>query len=103
MPPSLVTARHQWEDGQRRLEEARADRKQYARLHHDVGLVLDDLRRRVGVSFTLADLAAAYDRAEDWTRDLLEERGAPGWPSRLTVVLDAAFHAYARGAVDYTP
>ena len=36
-------------------------------------------------------------------RAVLEERGAPGWPAQLTLVLDAAFGLYARGASDYRP
>jgi hypothetical protein len=103
VPPSLVNARQQWEEGQRRLESLRADRQQYARAHMNLDLVTEELRRRVGATFTLGDLAAAYDRAEDWTRDILEDRGAPGWPLHLTLVLDAAFQLYARGAIDYRP
>lgn len=101
--PSVVTARQEWEQGSRRLDDLRGDRRLYARLLHDVELVTDELQRRFGAGFTLQELAAAYERAEDWTRHILEERGAPGWPTRLTTVLDAAFHSYARGAVDYQP
>ena len=103
MSVSLLNARQEWEAGQRRLEALRSDRALQARLLANVELVTEELRRRLGASFTLAELAAAYGRAEDWARDILEERGAAGWPVHLTVVLDAAFHLYARGAVDYTP
>ena len=101
--PSLLNSRQQWEEGQRRLASLRDDRVLYARLHANVDVVLEELRRRVGATFTLAQLAAAYERAEDWTREILEERGAPGWPIHLTLVLDAAFQLYARGASDYRP
>jgi hypothetical protein len=100
---SLVNARQEWEAGLRRLESLRADRVLHARLLANVDLVTDELRRRVGGSFSLDELAAVYSRAEDWARDILEERGAPGWPIHLTVILDAAFQHYARGAVDYRP
>lgn len=103
MAASVLIARHQWEEGRRRLDALRTDRGAGARLDTDVEVVTEELRRRVGSTFTLQQLAAAYDRAEDWTRALLEERGAPGWPLRLTVVLDAAFQSYSRGAIDYTP
>jgi hypothetical protein len=103
VPPSLLNARQQWEEGQRRLESLRADRLLYGRLLANVDLVTEELRRRVGATFTLAELATAYERAEDWTRHILEERGAPGWPIHLTLVLDAAFQLYARGASDYRP
>ena len=103
VPASIINARQQWEEGQRRLETLRGDRVVYARLLGNLDIVTEELRRRVGATFTLGDLAAAYDRGEDWTRDVLEERGAPGWPIHLTLVLDAAFQLYARGAVDYRP
>jgi anthranilate phosphoribosyltransferase len=100
---SLINARQEWAEGQRRLDALRPDRVLHARLLANVELVTEELRRRVGTTFTLSDLAVAYDRAEDWTRHVLEERGAPGWPIHLTLVLDAAFQLYARGAVDYRP
>jgi len=94
-------ARSQWEEGGRRFDEAAAlDR----RLLDAFDAVVDDLRRRVGQTFTLEELALAYDSAEDWGRAAVADRAAfPGWPRRLTDVLDAAFHVYARGATDYAP
>jgi hypothetical protein len=54
--------------------------------------------------FTLAQLAEAYAGAERWTRAAVEESGATsGWPVRLSMVEDAAFHLYSRGALDYEP
>ena len=103
MPVSLLNARQEWAEGQRRLEALRADRVLHARLLANLEVISEELRRRVGATFTLAELAAAYDRSEDWGRHVLEERGAPGWPLHLTLVLDAAFQLYARGAVDYRP
>ena len=97
-------ARQQWLDGNRRIEAARGDRRRYRRLVGDVELVVDRLRRRVGQTFTLDELATAYDGADDWVRQLLEDadpEGAP--PPEPGTVADAAFHAYARGAVDYRP
>jgi hypothetical protein len=67
-----------------------------------VELVTNELRKRVGQTYTLAELAAAYGDAERWARELVEERApSPGWPRDLALVLAAAFHAYQRGAVDY--
>jgi hypothetical protein len=103
VPVSILNARQQWEEGLRRLESLRGERPLYGRLHANVDLVTEELRRRVGATFTLAELASAYERSEDWTRQILEERGAPGWPLHLTLVLDAAFQLYARGASDYRP
>jgi hypothetical protein len=100
---SVVTsARRSWAEGQRRLNAA--DPAQQAALHAQVDAVVDELNRRVGQTFTLEELAAAYGSAERWVRDVVEERAAtPGWPRTLAIVEDAAFHRYARGAVDYEP
>jgi hypothetical protein len=104
MAPDLELARQQWRDGNRRLEEARADRRRYQRLVEETGRVVDALRRRLGQTFTLDELAAVYGDADDWVRDLLEESDPEGAvPTEPGTVADAAFHAYARGAVDYRP
>ena len=43
-------------------------------------------------------------KTDDWARDVVSERAAtPGWPRTLSMVEDAAFHLYQRGAVDYAP
>jgi hypothetical protein len=105
MPQATLEAtRDEWEEGHRRLEAAAPDRQLYARLLAELELVLDELRRRVGQTFTLDELAATYAGADRWVQDAVAEREpAPGWPSRLTTVQDAAFHMYSRGAVDYRP
>ena len=100
----IELARQQWQDGNRRVEGARADRRRYTRLVGDVGLVVDRLRQHVGQTFTLDELAAAYAGADDWVRDLLENADPDGTPpAEPGTVADAAFHVYARGALDYRP
>lgn len=96
-------ARQQWEEGHRRLnEEARAGRAD--QLYADLDAVLEELRRRVGDTFTLAELADAYAHSEDWAREVIAEEAADsGWTRTVAVVNDAAFHVYARGASDYRP
>ena len=103
MPADALTlVRHEWEEGHRRLEAERGDRRRYESLVLQVELLTDELRRRVGQTYTLAELAASYRDAERWARPAVEERApAPGWPRDLAVVLAAAYHAYARGAQDY--
>ncbi len=101
---AIAVARHEWEDGTRRLEATRDDVRRYHQLLGLLGLVLDELRKRVGQTYTLEELTAAYAEAEPWARELLDERSAlPGWPRDLTMVLAAAFDAYQRGALDYAP
>jgi hypothetical protein len=97
-------ARQHWQDGNRRIESARADGRRYRGLVVHVDLVVARLRQRVGQTFSLAELAAAYDGADDWVRDLLEDADPEGAvPNEPGTITDAAFHAYARAATDYRP
>ena len=54
-------ARHEWQEGSRRLEAARDDAHRYGQLLEFLGILLAELRRRVGQAYTLEDLAAAFD------------------------------------------
>ena len=96
----VENARLQWEDGYRRLREHAGDRPVYLDLVAQVDLLLDELNRRVGQTFTLEELAAAYREADRW---LLEVVPPGAGAVDVGLVQDAAFHLYARGAVDYTP
>jgi hypothetical protein len=101
---ALEHARQQWEEGHRRLQSRAQDRRAYERLYAQVDSVIEELRRRIGQHFTLQELAAVYVGAERWSRDAAAN-GAPetARPEDLATVEDAAFHLYARGAVDYVP
>jgi hypothetical protein len=97
-------ARRDWEEGHRRLLEAERDPAQAELLHRQVDAVTAELRRRVGATFTLLELAEAYASSEGWTREAVAEHAAsPGWPRTVSIAGDAAFHLYARGAVDFEP
>ena len=101
---SVDVVRQEWEEGSRRLEAAREDGPRYRQLLELLDLVLDELRKRVGQTYDLRQLVAAYGDSERWAREVLEERApASAWPRDLTVVLAAAFDAYQRGAIDYEP
>jgi alcohol dehydrogenase class IV len=102
--PVLEAVRREWEDGYRRFEAASRDRVATDRLNAQLEVVTSELRKRIGQTFTLEQLAAAYERADEWARDVVSEHAAtPGWPHTLTAVEDAAFYLYQRGAVDYVP
>jgi len=98
--PAVAAARFAWEDGLARMAEpvpapvARARRRIVAAIH-------DELRRRVGATFTTAELVRAYDAAPSWYLDLAA-RIAPKEPDAWepATTLDAAFAAYARSATD---
>jgi len=100
----VEVSRQEWEEGSRRLEAAREDGRRYRQLLELLELLLDELRKRIGQTYTLAELASAYGESERWAREVLEERAPQsGWPRDLTLVLAAAFDAYQRGATDYEP
>ena len=104
MSVAVETARAEWKEGHRRLEELASDRARYRRLLEQVEEVVDELSKRVGGTFTLAELADAYARADGWVREVVGERApSAGWPRTLTIVENAAFHVYQRGALDYEP
>ena len=101
---SVQTARIDWERAYAELEGQKGDPRRYARLLAAVDAVTDGLRARIGQTFTLEELAGAYSDVERWGRDAVAERAPyPGWPRDLALVQDAAFHLYARGAVDFGP
>jgi hypothetical protein len=96
--------RHEWADGYRRLEAERDTPAHYRALHAQLEAISEELRRRVGGVFVLAELAAEYRRADAWTQGLLPELPPPArWTPGLAIATDAAFHLYARGAQDYEP
>ena len=98
---ALETVRREWEEGNRRVEELMRDPVARPRLLAQLEVVTDELRKRVGQTFTLD---AAYAHADDWVRTAVDEHAAtPGWPRTLALVQDAAFHRYQRGASDYSP
>jgi hypothetical protein len=104
MSSSVEVARQEWEDSHRRLEAESADRARYRGLLAQVEIVTAELRRRVGQTFTLAELASEYAAADEWARQaLLDGDLGPGAAASAALVQGAAFHLYARGAVDYSP
>ena len=104
MPSSVDAARQQWEEGNRRLESHSTDPDLYLRLLEQLEVATEELRKRMGETFTLSQLADAYGASDEWLREAVEDRvHTQGWQRQLSVVQDAAFHLYARGARDYTP
>jgi hypothetical protein len=98
------SARRDWEDAYRRLEEESRDAVRSERLRRQLDVVSAELRKRVGSRFTLQDLASVYGGSDAWVRDVVAVRAAtPGWPRTLSVVEGAAFHLYSRSALDYAP
>lgn len=100
---AVELARGEWDDAERRLEGEARDATRYRGLLEQVELLVDELRRRVGQTFTLGELADVYADADRWSREALTWSDRPGWPATQTLVQAAAFGRYARGAIDYEP
>lgn len=96
----LDTAVYQWQQGERRLERAPADRS--ALLERITATLVAELRRRLGGRFSAAELADLYDRGTTWCLQTAM-RIAPEdpWAWDTAVVVDAAFARYLREASDY--
>jgi len=96
--PELVASRFAWEDGLRRLAEPgplRGPRRAIA------DAVAEELRRRLGMTFTLAELARVYRDASDWYLQLASDT-APGRPDAWDPAagLDGGFGLFMRQATD---
>jgi hypothetical protein len=102
----IDSARQQWEDGRRRLDAEVTDPLRYRQLYELVDAVVSELRRLLGQRFTVAELAALHADAPDWARPIVED-ALPPEPRvgirDVSIVVDAAFDTYARGATDYAP
>ena len=103
MAVALEHARQEWEQGHRRLQGLAGDARLYRQLLAQVETVTTELRRRVGQTFTLAELADAYATADVWGLEALARGLGPAELAHAATVEDAAFHIYSRGAVDYAP
>jgi len=100
----LESARRDWEDAYRRLVEEARDPARAHMLHGGLEAVTNELRRRVGSTYTIGELVAAYRGADDWAREAVAENPpGPGWVPTVPIVEGAAFLLYSRGAVDYEP
>jgi hypothetical protein len=92
----------QWEEGYRRLQEARSEGAAFRALGRGVVAVEDELRRRLGSSFTIAELASLYREGAEWALDLAMSAGPGARPSIDSgAIVDAAFYLYMREASDF--
>ena len=97
---SYETAREQWTQGVQRLDEAYPE--QVPTLERVTRVIQNEIRRRVGGSFTLDELVDFYDEGTGWCTDLAVEEAPDepfAWDARI--VADAAFGRYSRSARDF--
>ena len=101
---TVSAARRIWEEAGRRFDEEARDPRHAAAMYDQRDAVVEELRRRLGSTFTLAELADAYAAAERWLLAVVGERApSKGWIRTATVSGDAAFHVFSRQAQDYAP
>ncbi|MEA2271608.1 MAG: hypothetical protein QOI98_316 [Solirubrobacteraceae bacterium] len=89
-----------WQEGERRVRQAPADQRPV--LERVTERLVDELRRRLGSTFTSEELARLYGEGTDWCLPVAAAIApdAP-WAWESETVADAAFARYVRDAVDY--
>jgi hypothetical protein len=98
----IENAIFQWEEGYRRLQAARSDPSPYRTLGRMVMAVEEELRKKLGSSFSTAELVAVYADGTDWALERSLEAApedSAAWDTATAV--DAAFYLYMRQAVDF--
>ena len=95
----LENALFQWEEGRRTLQ-AIEDPRERRLADRVVDALREELRRRIGPTFTAAELADLYGKGTDWAQQVAIDV-APTIESESQLLADAAFWLYLRGATDF--
>jgi len=95
----LENALFQWEEGRRALQ-AIDDPRQRRMADRVVEAVRDELRRRIGPTFSAEELADLYGQGTDWAQQVALDV-APAIEGEAQTLADAAFWLYLRGATDF--
>lgn len=95
----LANAMYQWEEGARELA-AIDDPRERRIADRVVDAIREELRRRIGPTFSAAELADLYGRGTDWALRIAGDV-APATEGQAQTLADAAFWAYLRGATDF--
>jgi hypothetical protein len=99
----LDNALFQWEEGVRRLRELDSDPRAARNARRAVDAIREELRRRIGPTFSAQELADLYGHGTDWCLEAARQ-AAPMAAVDLDpqAVVDGAFFLYLRGAYDYS-
>lgn len=103
MSTTVDLALMEWDAGLRRLESLDVPPAREAVYRAVIEEIVAELNRRVGQTFTLERLAREYEQSASWTRLVAQRTTDQVWAHDLTIVGDAAFARFARGASDYRP
>jgi hypothetical protein len=98
--PAFDNAIYQWQQGERRLSQAPAERRPLLQRITDTLVV--ELRKRLGGRFSAEELAELYGRGTAWGLQLAMDLAPEDpWAWDSGIVIDAAFARYVREATDY--
>jgi hypothetical protein len=95
----LENALFQWEEGSRLLQ-AIEDPRRRRMADRVVDGIREELRRRIGPTFSAAELADLYGEGTDWCQQVAIDL-APAIEDESQTLADAAFWLYLRGAADF--
>lgn len=95
----IENALFQWEEGRRALQ-AIDDPRQRRLADRVVDAIKEELRRRIGPTFSADQLADLYGEGTDWCQQVAIDV-APAIEEDAQVLGDAAFWLYLRGATDF--
>jgi len=95
----LENALFQWEEGRRALQ-AIDDPGRRRLADRVVEAIRDELRRRIGPTFSAGELAELYGQGTDWAQQVALDV-APAIEEDSQALADAAFWLYLRGATDF--
>jgi hypothetical protein len=97
---SFETANYQWQQGERRLAAAPAERR--APLERVIDALVAELRRRLGGRFSTDELVELYEQGASWCLQIAMKLAPEDpWAWEAGVVVDAAFARYLRDAADF--
>jgi hypothetical protein len=95
----LENAFFQWEQGWRELQ-AIEDSRSRRLADRVIEAIREELRRRIGPTFSAAELADLYGKGTDWAQQVALDVAPAAAPDSQSLA-DAAFWAYLRGATDF--
>ncbi|MGP8242230.1 MAG: hypothetical protein ACLQQB_10775 [Solirubrobacteraceae bacterium] len=97
---SFETVIYQWQQGERRLAAAPAERR--ALLERVTDALVAELRRRLGGRFSADELVDLYEQGAAWCLQIaMKLAPQEPWAWEAGLVVDAAFARYLREAADF--
>jgi len=97
---SFENAIYQWQQGERRLQRAPAERA--ALFGRVTDALVAELRRRLGGRFSTEELVSLYEQGTSWCLQVaMKIAPQDPWAWEAGVVVDAAFARYLREAADF--